>query len=111
MLAMFDFPDPNVHSARRSLTTTPLQKMFVLNNPFMIQLAESLAARLMALKIDKGDVTSQRIEQAHQWLYSRSATETELRLGRAFLGQGDNQERWQQYAHVLLASNEMLYLD
>jgi hypothetical protein len=31
MLAMFDFPDPNTHSDRRSLTTTPLQKLFVLN--------------------------------------------------------------------------------
>ena len=33
MLARFDFPDPNAHSATRFETTTPLQKLFLLNSP------------------------------------------------------------------------------
>ena len=40
LLALFDFPDPNVHSAGRVETTTPLQKLFVLNSPFMIRQAQ-----------------------------------------------------------------------
>ncbi|HUQ68678.1 MAG TPA: PSD1 and planctomycete cytochrome C domain-containing protein, partial [Planctomycetaceae bacterium] len=42
LLARFDFPDPNVHSDGRTETTTPLQKLFVLNSPFMQRQAESL---------------------------------------------------------------------
>ena len=46
LLAMFDYPDPNVHADRRVETTTPLQKMFVLNSPFMVEQAAALAERL-----------------------------------------------------------------
>src|SRR5207253_7834209 len=46
MLALFDFPDPNLHADRRIEPTTPLQKMFVLNSPFMVYQAACLAQRL-----------------------------------------------------------------
>ncbi|MDP6795352.1 MAG: DUF1549 and DUF1553 domain-containing protein, partial [Verrucomicrobiota bacterium] len=32
MLMQFDYPDPNVHAAKRSATTTAMQKLFVMNN-------------------------------------------------------------------------------
>ena len=48
LLAMFDYPDPNVHADRRVETTTPLQKMFVLNSPFMVDQASALSGRLMS---------------------------------------------------------------
>ena len=46
MLAMFDFPDPNVHAARRIETTTALQKLFNMNSPFMIAQSKQLAKRI-----------------------------------------------------------------
>ncbi|WP_372899680.1 DUF1549 and DUF1553 domain-containing protein, partial [Stieleria sp.] len=46
MLAKFDFPDPNAHSEQRFETTTPLQKLFLLNSPFLVAQADALAARL-----------------------------------------------------------------
>ncbi|MCA9203560.1 MAG: PSD1 domain-containing protein, partial [Planctomycetales bacterium] len=45
LLAMFDFPDPNAHSGGRVETTTPLQKLFVLNSPWMVEQARRLAER------------------------------------------------------------------
>src|SRR5439155_6679606 len=48
MLALFDFPDPNAHAAVRAETITPLQKLFVLNSPFMVEHAAALADRLAA---------------------------------------------------------------
>jgi len=120
MLAMFDYPDPNVHADRRVETTTPLQKMFVLNSPFMVEQARRLAERLQNESLDD----AQRIERAYRLLYSRSPTEEESRLGMTFLGNdgtprsppGESRvsatvERWQQYAHVLLAANELMYVD
>ena len=113
LLAMFDYPDPNVHADRRVETTTPLQKMFVMNSPFMVQQATALADRLNA-EIPGGDpaANSKRIAAAYRLLYARPATDEELRLGLNYLLAGDNPaSRWQQYAHVLLAANELLYVD
>src|SRR5262249_5503314 len=36
MLTMFDFPDANVSSERRSVTTVPQQQLFALNGDFVI---------------------------------------------------------------------------
>ncbi len=45
LLRLFDFPDPNITSAKRNETTVPQQQLFVLNSPFVIELAKALAAR------------------------------------------------------------------
>lgn len=109
LLAMFDFPDPNAHSERRNETTTPLQKLFMLNSPFMVRQAESLAERLLAA----GSNDQSRIHAAYSIVFGRSPTADELRLGVEFVaGGGDNDAaRWTQFAHVLLASNELLMVD
>jgi Protein of unknown function (DUF1549)/Protein of unknown function (DUF1553)/Planctomycete cytochrome C len=113
MLALFDFPDPNAHADRRLETTTPLQKLFVLNSPFMVSLATQLAERLKTEVAGEDETADRRrIERAYRLLVGRPATETEVRLGLAFLQNADDRSaRWQQYAHVLLAANEMLFLD
>lgn len=109
LLALFDFPDPNLHADRRVETTTPLQKLFVMNNPFMVRQAEALAHRLTA---EVGDDPHEFTRRAYVLLYARPASDAELRLGTEFLRAGvDKSARRRQYAHVLLAANEMLYLD
>jgi hypothetical protein len=113
MLALFDFPDPNVSAERRAETTTPLQKLFVLNSPFMLVQAKALADRLHR-EVD--DETSEgdrkQIERAYRLLYGRPPAEAEVELGLAYLAGGsDRAARWRQYAHVLLAANEMMFVD
>jgi hypothetical protein len=110
LLALFDFPDPNVHADRRVETTTPLQKLFVLNSPFMTAQAAALAERLLA--DPAADSDPDRIDRAYRFLYGRPAREAESRLGLMFLGAGDDRPaRWKEYAQVLLAANEMLFID
>lgn len=113
LLSLFDFPDPNVTADRRADTTTPLQKMFVLNSPFMTAQAEALARRLGRDVPGQGEeVERRRIDRAYRLLYARPATEAETRMGVTFLTHGGKAaERWPRYAHVLLAANEMMYLD
>lgn len=103
MLAMFDFPDPNAHSARRVETTTPLQKLFVINSPFMISRSEDFVNRVES----ESEEIHIQIEFAYQTLLNRSPQADELELGKAFVASAG----WQQYAQVLLASNEFLILD
>lgn len=108
MLSTFDFPDPNVHAERRVETTTPLQKLFALNSPFSVRMADELAGRLLA---DDADVDS-KMDRAYQLLYARGPSESERAAGREFLESfEDGAEAWRQYAQVLLASNEFLFVD
>jgi hypothetical protein len=51
-----------------------------------------------------------RIQHAYQLLYGREASDEERNLALSFLASGAG-DAWQQYAQVLLASNELLYLD
>ena len=46
LLVLFDFPDANVTSDRRSVTTVPQQQLFVLNSDFTIDTAKAFARRL-----------------------------------------------------------------
>jgi len=111
LLALFDFPDPNIHADRRVETTTPLQKLFVMNNPFMVRQAEALTDRLTAASGSSHSADFEFIQRAYQILYGRPAEAAEVRLGLEFLQAGDANARRKQYAQVLLAANEMIYID
>jgi hypothetical protein len=110
LLMQFDYPDPNVHSEKRSVTNTPIQKLFVLNSPFMIAQSKALAARLAT---DAPQSDEARINYAYQMLFARSPSENETRLAIEFLQESEDSPmtRWQQYAQILLASNEAFYVD
>ena len=69
LLMQFDYPDANVHAEKRSVTTTPMQKLFMLNSPFMQRRAAALAARLLAGAEDDDS----RIAQAYRLLFARAA--------------------------------------
>ncbi len=109
MLALFGHPDPNSHSERRIQTTTPLQKLFVLNSPFMVAQAEAFAQRL----IDERSDFDTRLELAYQLCFSRSPHETELALAQQFLDcdEAESLTRWTQFAQILFASNELQFVD
>jgi mono/diheme cytochrome c family protein len=111
LLRLFDFPDPNITSSERTVTTVPLQQLFVLNSEFMVANARALVASLCA----GSDNDAERVRQAFLRLYGRPVTEPELQLGLAFLASsevsGSRLTRWEQYAQVLLSANEFLYVD
>ena len=50
-------------------------------------------------------------EVAYLLLYGRSATDNQVQLAREFLGNAPGDEAWTQYVHVLLGSNEFLFVD
>ncbi len=110
-LTIHDFPDPTQHSPARSSTTTPLQGLYALNGPLLNQQSEALAERLQN---ELGDDDTAKIQRAYWLLYSRPPTDREVTLAMSFLDDSTNDERygrWRQYLHVLLASNEMLFVD
>jgi len=72
-MAALDCADPSINVARRNETLTPLQALSMLNNPFMMRMAEVFASELQILS-DKVDV---QIEAAYQMALGRRATDEE----------------------------------
>ena len=109
-LALFDYPDANVHAEKRSVTTTATQKLFVLNSPFIVGQAEVLAKRLLAEAPESDEA---RVKRAYRLLFSRDPVRAEIDLALEFLRRPETPEmnRLAQYSQILLASNEMLYVD
>jgi hypothetical protein len=115
LLRLFDFPDANITSERRTETTVPQQQLFALNSPFFVAQARALAARLRAEAADD----PARVRRAYLLAYGRPATDAEVSLALHYLAGADDPEearrnqltRWERYAQTLLAANEFLYVD
>ena len=106
MLSLFDFPNPNAPSEQRTVTTVPLQRLFLLNSHWMLRQSDLFAKRLRNLAAGEEPAM---IRQAYRILYNREPDETEVQWGQDFLKGGS--DAWTRYAQVLLSSNEFLYVD
>jgi hypothetical protein len=114
LLMQMDYPDANVHAETRSVTTSALQKLFVLNSPWMMARARALAARVDRESVDSaGGRGPTRIDRLYETLFARRPSAEETALGSDFLVRpaAGTLSRWEQYCQLLLASNEMLYVD
>jgi hypothetical protein len=111
LLRLFDFPDANVTADKRTSTTVPQQQLFALNSEFMANQAKAFTARVDKL----GKTDAEKITAAYRILFGRAPDTREIDLAERFLKlppkADDKLTRWQQYAQVLLASNELMYVD
>jgi hypothetical protein len=119
-LALFDGPDTNTTTERRSSSTVPLQALFWMNSPMIRDLAGSFAARLRNTAPDN----PARIRLAHQLAYGRPASNDEIEQGQTYLRRYTQElqrtglprdqaemEAWRSYGRVLLCANEFVYVD
>ncbi len=103
-LDVFDCPDPSTKTPRRAVTTTPLQALALLNNSFVLRMADRLADRLQR---EAGDDPKQQVERAYVLAYGRSATPDERRLTTRFV----KQHGLPAFCRVIFNSNEFLHVD
>jgi hypothetical protein len=78
----FDFASPDSTSPQRFFTTVPQQALFMLNSPFLIDLARQMVDR-PELRQAKGDAA--RIQQLYQLAYQRAPDSDEMKLALEFL--------------------------
>jgi hypothetical protein len=119
-LDLFDGPDPNGVTGLRPRTTTALQALYTMNDPFFHEQADSLAVRVgMAFNTDL-----ERLNYAYRLLYGRTPALDEIADARKFLlaARGSlqdtpvpsdkrNREAWAALMRVLLSGNEFITLD
>jgi hypothetical protein len=108
---LFDAANPDSSTEKRTVSTVAPQALLFLNHPFVYTQAQRLAVRLAA-EVPGDD--NARIERAYQLLFGRAARPAELEVCQGFLcrpGMPRAKADWPGLAHLLLCSNEFVYLD
>jgi hypothetical protein len=128
LLGHFDFANPDLSTAQRDITTVPQQSLFFFNEPFVLQQACSLAARA---DFQLFETAEQRIQYVYSQLFQRDPTVAEIELANRFLAAEDAAvlrqanstttpgargslrplRPWERFVHVLLMSDELVFVD
>ena len=119
-LGIFDAADPAISTAQRSSTTTPLQSLYLMNNPFVHIQATGLAQRLLTEQADN----SARLDLAWKLTFSRAPQADETAAALTLLAKTQDTlkldgipedrlelESWSALTRSLFRTNEFLYLD
>jgi hypothetical protein len=113
----FDFASPDSSAERRPRTTVPQQALFGMNAPFVLEQARALAARSeVAGEADP----ARRVAALYRRVLGRPPDAGEVRLALAFVRASEQARSlpvksslgpWEEYAQVLLLTNEMMFID
>jgi hypothetical protein len=100
VMKLYDVPAPLAHIPMRQPTLNPQQALFVMNSPFVQDLAKALAAQVAA-----EPTADAKIQSLYRKVFSRNATADETALGVKYLSAADTA----RYAQALLSTNEVIF--
>jgi mono/diheme cytochrome c family protein len=104
LLDVLDCPDPSVPTPRRSVTSTPLQALSLLNDAFVEHSAARFAERLQR---ETGDDAAAQIRRAYALAFGRQPASEEIAFGLQFL----KDRGLTQYCLVLFNASEFLFVN
>jgi hypothetical protein len=112
---LFDGADTNASIDRRITSTTPLQALYLMNDPFVHTQAKKFAARIKSEK----ESDTERIRQSYLLLYGRPPNSAEMNAATEYLSEvakkigGDRaaDAAWESLSRALFLSNEFVYVD
>ena len=104
LLAPLDCPDPSAAAPTRSVTTTPLGALALMNTSFVLRMSDHFAARLEA---EAGGDARAQAARGIMLAFGREAVAEELSLTASFI----EANGLPAYCRVLFNSNEFLYVN
>ena len=121
-LETFDAPIMQTNCNRRMNSVSPLQSLTLMNDDFVIENATTFAERVA--KLSNGKPVDATIEAAYQVALSRRPSGEELQIARSHLEREEElylksnasaeqarQAALKSFSHLLLLTNEFLYID
>jgi hypothetical protein len=113
LLAVFDFPDPNLSVGRRNTSTLSTQALYLMNNPFVMQQAEQTAQRVQhAYPADQ----SARIDALFRMMLGRLPSQSEKANAERFLNlsnaDSDSAQlvAWTAFCQTMIACIDFRYI-
>ena len=116
LLATFDYGDATTSSEGRGRTNVAPQALFLRNSKFAVERSKGFAGRVLA----QPDLSeSERVRLAYRMALARppAAEETDsaltylTKIAERLQGNESRMQAWRSFCHILLSSNEFLYLD
>ncbi|HEX3314891.1 MAG TPA: DUF1553 domain-containing protein [Gemmataceae bacterium] len=104
LLDVLDCPDPSTVAPRRMVTTTPLQALALLNNGFVLRMADRFADRL---KKEAGSDPTRQIDTAYRLALGRPPTADEIETALPVV----RTHGLSVLCRAIFNSNEFLYVD
>lgn len=109
----FDFASPDQSAERRTQTTVPQQALFGMNSEFVIEQARAI---VNLPEFVESTEFNQKINALYRIILQRNPDMDELRIGAAFVTKTSSAEKsklstWEQFAQVLLLTNERMFVD
>jgi len=118
-LSLFDGADPNVSTARRENTIVPTQALYLMNNPFVHEVADKLGEPCVSL-----DSPAEAVKSLYVCCLGRPASESEIERALQFIDRyivvqsqmepvGDQHRRsaWAALVRTLVTRNEFLFVE
>lgn len=103
-LDAFDCPDPSTTAPKRAVTTTPIQSLTLMNNSFVLRMADRFAARVTA---DAGKQPADQAKRLYELAYGRSPDETDTVQLASFI----SEHGLPALCRVIFNSNEFIHVD
>ncbi|QDT97513.1 DUF1553 domain-containing protein [Gimesia aquarii] len=113
LLAIFDFPDPNLSVGNRNTSTLSTQALYLMNNPFVINQSQKLAKRLIE---EVSEDQSSRIDTLFQMTLGRLPNSSEKTGMARFLseaklkGGASEREAWTAACQTVIACIDFRYI-
>lgn len=114
LFRVFDVASPDTSNDRRVRTTVPQQALFLMNAPFVIDQAKGVIARP---EIAAATDTAERVTKLYRLVLQRVPTSDEVAVAKEFIDlatqepAGAQLSPWEQYAQLLLLTNEFSFAD
>jgi len=104
LLDALDCPDPSTTAPARAVTTTPLQALALLNDAFMLRMADRFAQRS---REEAGAERAAQINRIYRLAFARDPTPDELTAATEFVARHD----LAAICRVIFNSNEFLFVE
>jgi len=112
---LFDAANPDSSTEQRNVSTVAPQALLLLNHPFALEQAKHLAERLIReVPQNPPNAETARIQHAYRLLFGRPPIAEEIGIARQLVASSERPTEaasWTDLTHLLLCSNEFVYVD
>jgi hypothetical protein len=114
LFRVFDIASPDSSSPRRPRTTVPQQALFLMNSPFVVEQAQSLALRA---EVAAAKTPAEQVQALYRAVLARQPDAAEQQIAEQFLATTPTTNDQikltpvEQLAQLLLLTNEFMYVD
>ena len=114
LLNLYDFGDATTVNGKRAMTNVAPQALFMMNSEFVTERANNITKTLLE---NKNLTDRDRINEMFVKALDRKPAADEMDAGFTYMNRfkekfhADNAAAWQSFFHILLTSNEFIYVE